>query len=51
MYKDRAEMWKQVQTFGKEYASKGTYRESMQDMKRNIYRDVFNKLLSNPLSL
>ncbi len=44
-------MWQQIQKFGKEYALKGQYRESMRDMKKNFYGGLYNKLLTNPLSL
>lgn len=44
-------MMKQINDFSKAKAMKGQFRESIKDMKINLYRDVVDKLSSNPMSL
>lgn len=51
MYKDREDMLNKIKKFSSEYAPKGVYRESAKDMKISIYKDVYNKLMMNPMSL
>jgi len=51
IYKDRKEMMDQVKSFSTEFSPKGKFRESVKDMKLNMYSDVYNKLISNPVSL
>ena len=51
IYKDRKEMMDQIKGFSAEFAPKGKFRESLKDMKLNMYKDVHNKLFQNPVSI
>mmetsp|Transcript_6704 Transcript_6704/g.5017 ORF Transcript_6704/g.5017 Transcript_6704/m.5017 type:complete len:83 (+) Transcript_6704:504-752(+) len=47
-YKPGEDLIKQVKAFEKEFASKGAFRDSAREMKKNVYRDISEALL-NPV--
>ncbi|CDW77360.1 enoyl-hydratase [Stylonychia lemnae] len=51
LYQDRQDMFNQILGFKKDYGPKGLFRQSVKDAKTNVYKDVINKLLLNPVSL
>jgi hemolysin-activating ACP:hemolysin acyltransferase len=44
-------MLDKIKKFSTEFAPKGVHRDSVSDMKKNIFKDAYHKMMMNPMSL